>query len=80
MVDEADAIGRAANATARTAHDECAATGVGESGVGGTLGSLCSAIENALPEADLHLSELPLTPSRIWQAIQDAPARVPAAA
>jgi aerobic carbon-monoxide dehydrogenase large subunit len=54
--------------------------GVGESGVGGTLGSLCSAIENALPEADLHLSELPLTPSRIWQAIQDAPARVPAAA
>ncbi len=25
--------------------------GVGESGVGGTLGSLCSAIENALPEA-----------------------------
>jgi carbon-monoxide dehydrogenase large subunit len=48
--------------------------GIGESGVGGTLGSLCSAIENALPELDLHLTELPLTPSRVWAAIQDAKA------
>jgi carbon-monoxide dehydrogenase large subunit len=46
--------------------------GVGESGVGGTLGSLCSAIENAFPELDLHLNELPLTPERVWRAIQQA--------
>jgi carbon-monoxide dehydrogenase large subunit len=46
--------------------------GVGESGVGAPLGALCSAIENALPELDLRLTELPLTPSRVWAAIQRA--------
>jgi carbon-monoxide dehydrogenase large subunit len=46
--------------------------GVGESGVGAPLGALCSAIENALPELDLRLTELPLTPSRVWAAIQSA--------
>jgi carbon-monoxide dehydrogenase large subunit len=46
--------------------------GVGESGVGAPLGALCSAIENALPELDLRLTELPLTPSRVWSAIQGA--------
>jgi carbon-monoxide dehydrogenase large subunit len=46
--------------------------GVGESGVGAPLGALCSAIENALPELDVRLTELPLTPSRVWAAIQGA--------
>ena len=46
--------------------------GVGESGVGAPLGALCSAIENALPELDLQMTELPLTPSRVWSAIQNA--------
>jgi carbon-monoxide dehydrogenase large subunit len=46
--------------------------GVGESGVGAPLGALCSAIENALPELELRLTELPLTPSRVWGAIQSA--------
>lgn len=46
--------------------------GVGESGVGAPLGALCSAIENALPHLDLRLTELPLTPSRVWSAIQQA--------
>jgi carbon-monoxide dehydrogenase large subunit len=46
--------------------------GVGESGVGGTIGSLIAAIENALPHLDLHLNELPLTPERVWTAIQNA--------
>jgi carbon-monoxide dehydrogenase large subunit len=46
--------------------------GVGESGVGGALGALCSAIENALPHLDLQLNRLPLTPFRVWQAIQTA--------
>lgn len=46
--------------------------GVGESGVGAVLGAMCSAIENALPDLDLHLTELPLTPSTVWTAIQEA--------
>ena len=46
--------------------------GVGESGVGACLNALCSAIEDALPELDLEISELILTPSRVWHAINDA--------
>ena len=54
------------------------AKGVGESGVGGALGALCGAIENAFPELDLHISTLPLTPDRVWSAIRDARARAAA--
>ena len=39
------------------------------------LGALCSAVENALPELDIRLTELPLTPSRVWEAIQEARAK-----
>ena len=46
--------------------------GVGESGVTGPLGGLCGAIENALPHLKLQLNELPLTPNRVWKAIQTA--------
>jgi carbon-monoxide dehydrogenase large subunit len=46
--------------------------GVGESGVGSALGALCSAIEDAFPELDLQLTQLPLTPHRVWKAIRDA--------
>jgi carbon-monoxide dehydrogenase large subunit len=53
--------------------------GVGESGVGAPLGALCSAIENALPELDLRLTELPLTPSRVWSAIESSRKKVAAA-
>ncbi len=49
--------------------------GVGESGVGAPLGAVCSAIENALPELDLRLTELPLTPYRVWESIEEARAR-----
>jgi carbon-monoxide dehydrogenase large subunit len=56
------------------------AKGVGESGVGAVLGALCSAIENALPHLDLHLTRLPLTPSRVWEEIRKAPRREEAAA
>jgi carbon-monoxide dehydrogenase large subunit len=50
--------------------------GVGESGVGAILGALCSAVENALPELDLYLTEVPLTPSKVWSAIQEARQKV----
>jgi carbon-monoxide dehydrogenase large subunit len=46
--------------------------GVGESGVGGALGALCSAVENALSHLDVTFNELPLTPDRVWKAIQAA--------
>ena len=49
--------------------------GVGESGVSGTLGAICGAVENALPELDLRLLEMPLAPERLWRAIQAAPRR-----
>ena len=46
--------------------------GVGESGVAGALSGLCSAIENALPHLDLRLTDLPLSPNAVWNAIQEA--------
>jgi carbon-monoxide dehydrogenase large subunit len=46
--------------------------GVGESGMGGTLAAICAAVEHAFPERRLRLDQLPLTPSRVWRAIQDA--------
>jgi len=46
--------------------------GVGESGVTAPLGALCSAIENALPHLNLNISEMPLTPNRVWQEIHGA--------
>ncbi|HTW88083.1 MAG TPA: xanthine dehydrogenase family protein molybdopterin-binding subunit [Candidatus Binataceae bacterium] len=46
--------------------------GVGESGVGAPLSAICRAVENALPELKLHIRETPLTPNRVWQAIEQA--------
>ncbi len=46
--------------------------GVGESGIGAPLSAICSAIENALPELKLQLRETPLTPNRVWGAIERA--------
>ncbi len=46
--------------------------GVGESGVGASLGALCNAIEDAFPELDLEIDELILTPARVWRVIKDA--------
>jgi hypothetical protein len=40
--------------------------------MGSALGALTSAIENALPGLELRLTELPLTPSRVWRAIERA--------
>ena len=46
--------------------------GAGESAIGSALGALTSAIENALPGLGLRLTELPLTPNRVWRAIEQA--------
>lgn len=44
--------------------------GVGESGCGAPLGAICSAVENAIP--GLRISEMPLTPGNVWNAIRNA--------
>jgi carbon-monoxide dehydrogenase large subunit len=52
--------------------------GVGESGMSSTLGALAAAIENAFPDLDLRLTDLPLTPNTIWRAIREARERAAA--
>jgi carbon-monoxide dehydrogenase large subunit len=51
------------------------AKGVGESGVGGCLNALASAVEDALPDLDLQLGRLPLTPAALWHAMATAERR-----
>jgi carbon-monoxide dehydrogenase large subunit len=46
--------------------------GVGESGLSSAAGAIAAAIEDAFPELDLWLTELPLTPARVWRALQRA--------
>jgi carbon-monoxide dehydrogenase large subunit len=46
--------------------------GVGESGLSSAAGAIAAAIEDAFPELDLRLTELPLTPARVWRAIRGA--------
>jgi aerobic carbon-monoxide dehydrogenase large subunit len=48
------------------------AKGAGESGVTAPLGAIAAAIEDALPELKLALMETPMTPERVWRAIQEA--------
>lgn len=50
--------------------------GVGESGIGGTMSALSSAIENALQPLDVWLNRLPLRPERVWKQVQAARAKV----
>jgi aerobic carbon-monoxide dehydrogenase large subunit len=51
------------------------AKGVGESGMGSSLGALCNAIEDAFPDLDIFFDRLPLTPQRVWNAIREAKPR-----
>ncbi len=46
--------------------------GAGESGIAGPISAIASAIEDAFPDLDLELMEMPLQPERVWQAIQAA--------
>ena len=48
------------------------AKGAGESGVSCPLGAIPAAIEDALPHLKLALMETPLTPDRVWRAMQAA--------
>ena len=46
--------------------------GAGEAGVGGSAAALVNAVNNALEPLGVLMHEMPLTPSRVWSAIQNA--------
>jgi len=46
--------------------------GAGESGTAGAMPALANAIENAIAERGAVLPQMPVTPARLWQALQDA--------
>ncbi|HEX3340196.1 MAG TPA: xanthine dehydrogenase family protein molybdopterin-binding subunit [Pseudolabrys sp.] len=51
------------------------AKGCGEAGTSGGLPSVANAVIDALSEYNIRHLEMPMTPARIWQAIQAAKAR-----
>jgi carbon-monoxide dehydrogenase large subunit len=50
--------------------------GCGEAGCAGSLSTIVNAVLNALAEFGIAHIDMPLTPERIWRAIQDARAKV----
>ena len=44
--------------------------GAGESGLGCALSAIVSAVEDALRDFDVRINEIPMTPSRVWEAIR----------
>ena len=51
------------------------AKGCGEAGTSGGLPSVANAVIDALSEYGIRHLEMPMTPARVWQAIQDAKAK-----
>jgi CO/xanthine dehydrogenase Mo-binding subunit len=49
--------------------------GAGEAGVGGSAAAMANAINNALIPFGASLNTLPLSPSNIWSALQQAGAQ-----
>lgn len=54
------------------------AKGCGEAGTSGGLPSVANAVIDALSELGIRHLEMPMTPARVWQAIEDARAKQPA--
>ncbi|MDR3488521.1 MAG: xanthine dehydrogenase family protein molybdopterin-binding subunit [Bradyrhizobium sp.] len=50
--------------------------GCGEAGCAGSLSTIVNAVVNALSEFGIAHIDMPLTPERVWRAIQDAKAKV----
>jgi carbon-monoxide dehydrogenase large subunit len=55
------------------------AKGCGEAGTSGGLPAVANAVVDALSEYGIRHLEMPMTPSRVWHAIQDAKANQPKA-
>jgi carbon-monoxide dehydrogenase large subunit len=45
--------------------------GAGEGGIIGTCAVIASAVEDALAPLGVQITEMPLTPYRLWRIIQD---------
>ena len=58
--------------TRPTTSNPLGAKGCGEAGTSGGLAAVANAVIDALSEYGIRHLEMPMTPSRIWQAIQDA--------
>ena len=50
--------------------------GCGEAGCAGSLATLVNAVLDALSEYGITEIDMPLTPERVWRAIQDAKKKV----
>jgi carbon-monoxide dehydrogenase large subunit len=61
-----------ANHPVPTKTNPIGAKGCGEAGTSGGLPAVANAVIDALSEFGIRHLEMPMTPSRIWQAIQDA--------
>jgi len=53
------------------------AKGCGEAGTSGGLPAVANAVIDALSDYGIRHLEMPMTPSRIWQEIQDAKKKLP---
>jgi carbon-monoxide dehydrogenase large subunit len=54
------------------------AKGCGEAGTSGGLPAVANAVVNALSDLGVHHLEMPMTPARVWQAIEEAKRKQPA--
>jgi carbon-monoxide dehydrogenase large subunit len=61
-----------ANRSVPTKTNPIGAKGCGEAGASGGLPAVANAVIDALSEYGIRHLEMPMTPARIWQAIQDA--------
>jgi carbon-monoxide dehydrogenase large subunit len=67
-----------ANRPVPTKTNPVGAKGCGEAGTSGGLPAVANAVIDALADYGIRHLEMPMTPSRIWHAIQDAKAKAPA--
>jgi carbon-monoxide dehydrogenase large subunit len=67
-----------ANRPVPTKTNPIGAKGCGEAGTSGGLPAVANAVLDALAEFGIRHLEMPMTPSRIWQAIEAAMAKQPA--
>jgi aerobic carbon-monoxide dehydrogenase large subunit len=67
-----------ANRPVPTKTNPVGAKGCGEAGTSGGLPAVANAVIDALADYGIRHLEMPMTPARIWQAIQDAKAKEPA--
>jgi carbon-monoxide dehydrogenase large subunit len=67
-----------ANRPVPTKTNAIGAKGCGEAGTSGGLPAVANAVIDALSEFGIRHLEMPMTPARIWQAIEDAKSKQPA--